>query len=104
MRANPKDPAAARANDGRLPAIFADAELDHVERMVQYMSRAQAAQLPHSPRGIDGEYWKKRLLKLESTYDLVATQRSRVARLLECLNGAGVQSAAAATSRNAFAF
>ncbi|MBN3855865.1 hypothetical protein G3N59_21020 [Paraburkholderia sp. Ac-20340] len=104
MRVNPKDSSCGPANGGRLPANLADAELDHVERMVQYMSRAQAAQLPHSPRGIDGEYWKKRLHKLESTYDLVATQRSRVARLLEILNGADVQSDAAATARNAFAF
>ncbi|HEV3426841.1 MAG TPA: hypothetical protein VG320_03070 [Paraburkholderia sp.] len=84
---------------GLLPAILADAELDHVERMVQYMSRAQAAR---SPRGIDGEYWKKRLRALEATYDLVATQRQRVARLFELLEGED-QPAGAAASRSAFA-
>ncbi|WP_321842845.1 hypothetical protein [Paraburkholderia bannensis] len=84
-----------------LPANLADAELDHVERMVQYMNRAQAA---HTPRGIDGEYWKKRLRVLEATYDLVATQRRRVARLFELLEGADqVQVSGATPARSAFA-
>ena len=65
-----------------LPASLADTELDHVERMVQYVTRAQDA---HSPRGIDADYWKKRLRVLEQTYDLVATQRQRVTRLFAML-------------------
>jgi ferritin len=65
-----------------LPASLADAELDHVERMVQYMCRAQGTA---ATRGIDGEYWKKRLRAVEQTYDLVTTQRQRVARLFELL-------------------
>ncbi|WP_322045561.1 hypothetical protein [Paraburkholderia sp. J67] len=82
-----------------LPAILADAELDHVERMVQYTSRAQAA---HMPRGIDGEYWKKRLRMLEATYDLVASQRSRVTRLFELLEAGAAQVSAATTAGNVF--
>jgi hypothetical protein len=97
MSAIPK-PVAPRTGN-LLPAILADAELDHVERMVQYMSRAQASR---TPRGIDGEYWKKRLRALEATYDLVATQRRRVARLFELLEGADQVSGSTA-SRSAFA-
>lgn len=81
-----------------LPAILADAELDHVERMVHYTSRVQAAR---PPRGIDGEYWKKRLRALEASYDLVATQRRRVARLFELLEGAD-QASGSTASRSAF--
>lgn len=97
MSAIPKPP--TQGTGGLLPAILADAELDHVERMVQYMSRMQAAR---SPRGIDGKYWKKRLRALEATYDLVATQRRRVARLFELLESAD-QVAGSAASRGAFA-
>lgn len=82
-----------------MPALLADAELDHVERMVQYMSRAQAGR---APRGIDGEYWKKRLRALEATHDLVATQRRRVASLFELLEGAG-QVCGSTAPRSAFA-
>jgi hypothetical protein len=82
-----------------LPALLADAELDHVERMVQYMNRAQAGR---TPRGIDGEYWKKRLRVLEATHDLVATQRRRVARLLELLERAD-QVCGSTAPRSAFA-
>ncbi|WP_043288737.1 hypothetical protein [Paraburkholderia oxyphila] len=72
-----------RPNAGSLlPASLADTELDHVERMVQYVTHVQGA---HSPRGIDADYWKKRLRVLEQTYDLVATQRQRVARLFAML-------------------
>lgn len=64
------------------PASLADTELDHVERMVQYVTRSQGAS---SPRGIDADYWKKRLRALEQTYDLVTAQRQRVAMLVEML-------------------
>ena len=65
-----------------LPASLADTELDHVERMVQYVTRAQGA---NSPRGIDADYWKKRLRALEQTYELVTTQRQRLAKLFDML-------------------
>ncbi|WP_322060437.1 hypothetical protein [Paraburkholderia sp. J63] len=76
-----------------MPASLADTELDHVERMVQYVTRAQGAS---SPRGIDDDYWKKRLRTLEQTYDLVTAQRHRVAKLFEMLErGKPVPAAAA---------
>lgn len=65
-----------------LPASLADTELAHVERMVHYVTRVQGAA---SPRGIDADYWKKRLRTLEATYDLVTTQRQRVATLFAML-------------------
>ncbi|CAB3797869.1 hypothetical protein LMG28688_04629 [Paraburkholderia caffeinitolerans] len=65
-----------------LPASLADTELDHIERMIQFVTRTQGA---GSPRGIDAGYWNKRLRALEQTYDLVATQRQRMARLFEML-------------------
>lgn len=76
-------PQPQRPNAGTLlPASLADTELDHIERMIQFVTRTQGA---GSPRGIDAGYWNKRLHALEQTHDLVATQRQRVARLFDML-------------------
>jgi hypothetical protein len=95
-----------RPNTGTLlPAMLADAELNHVERMVQYISRAHGGT---AARGIDREYLKKRLRALEQTYDLVTTQRQRVANLFELLerneHGAqgGLAMSGATASRGVF--
>lgn len=71
---------------GLLPARLADAQLDHVERMVQFLSFAAVA---NATRGIDREYCRKRLQTLEQTHDLVASQRLRIAKLLQLLERAG---------------
>ena len=39
--------------------------------------------------GIDNDYWKKRLCTLEQNYDLVVTQRRRIAKLLALLERNG---------------
>ncbi|WP_185496774.1 hypothetical protein [Paraburkholderia tropica] len=81
------EPAATSAkNAGLLPARLADAQLDHVERMVQFLSFATVA---NATRGIDREYCRKRLQTLEQTHDLVASQRSRIAKLLHLLERVG---------------
>jgi hypothetical protein len=67
---------------GLLPAHLADAQLDHVERMIQYCTRPDAGP---TFRGIDHEYWKKRLRTLTETYDLVTPQRQRVMRMFDLL-------------------
>jgi hypothetical protein len=66
---------------GRLPATLADTQLDHVERMVQYFTHRQDAAVS----GFDHAYWRKRLRAVAETYDLVASQRSRVISLLDRL-------------------
>ncbi|WP_109481809.1 hypothetical protein [Paraburkholderia sp. C35] len=63
-------------------ASVADVELDHLERMVQYVTRrTQNDDLSK----LDYEYWAKRLRKLAQTHDLVTTQRQRVIALLDLL-------------------
>lgn len=63
-------------------ATLADAELEHLERMVQYIVRR--TETDNTSR-LDYEYWTKRLLALAQTHDLVTTQRQRVIGLLDLL-------------------
>ncbi|SAK57781.1 hypothetical protein [Caballeronia ptereochthonis] len=65
-----------------LPASLADAQIDHFERIVRHITRADAGA---AYRGLDHEYSKKRLRKLVETHDLVAVQRRRVLLLLDLL-------------------
>ncbi|MGF6880319.1 hypothetical protein [Paraburkholderia sp. MM5477-R1] len=69
---------------GLLPASLADAQLDHFERIAQYVTRVNAE---NTFRGLDHEYWERRLGRLAETHDLVAVQRRRVFRLLDLLKG-----------------
>jgi hypothetical protein len=73
----------AQAVRGLLPARLADAQIDHMERMVQYWTRAHAGL---ASRGIDHDYWKKRLRALGENYDLVASQRQRLDAMLAMLD------------------
>ncbi|SIT47304.1 conserved hypothetical protein [Paraburkholderia piptadeniae] len=66
----------------RKSASLADAELDHLERMVQYVVRRTAED---DTSRLDYEYWGKRLRALPQTHDLVATQRQRIIGLLDLL-------------------
>ncbi|MEM5436549.1 hypothetical protein [Paraburkholderia diazotrophica] len=66
----------------RQSASQADAELDHLERMVQYIVRRTEAD---DTSRLDYEYWGKRLRALTQTHDLVATQRQRIIGLLDLL-------------------
>ena len=66
---------------GLLPAALADTQLDHVERMVQHYAHNGDAAV----KGFDYAYWRKRLRAVAETYDLVATQRSRIVGLLDKL-------------------
>ncbi len=88
---------AAQAS-GLLPARLADAQLDHVERMLQFLSSAAAGSATH---GIDPEYCRKRLQTLEQTHDLVVSQRLRIARLLQLLERASGAQANVLTSADA---
>jgi len=67
---------------GLRPASLADSELDHLERIVQYVTRSDKTS---DVCQLDHEYWEKRVRALGDTHDLVATQRRRVVRLLELL-------------------
>jgi len=63
-------------------ASLADVELDHLERMVQYVTRRTETD---DVSKLDFEYWDRRLRKLAQTHDLVTTQRQRVIALLDLL-------------------
>lgn len=67
---------------GRKSASLADAELDHLERMVQYVVRRMDGD---DTSRLDYEYWGKRLRNLTRTHDLVTTQRQRIIGLLDLL-------------------
>ena len=65
-----------------LPASLADRQLDHIERMVRSIVRANSARPVH---GMDQEYWESRLHALVNESYLVAVQQHRVQRLLQDL-------------------
>jgi hypothetical protein len=64
------------------PAGTADSKLDHLERMVNHVTRADAQGMASQ---LDHEYWEKRIRALMGTHDLIATQRHRVIKLLDRL-------------------
>jgi hypothetical protein len=67
---------------GLWTASQADIELDHLERMVQYVTRRDAG---NPPTGLDQGYWEQRLRALVQTHDLMVAQRRRVIMLLDLL-------------------
>ena len=80
MSGTNKQPTAGRG--GRRPASLVDSQLQHLENMVQYVSREDAG---GDTARLDHEYWEKRIRALEETHDLVTSQRRRVSRLLDLL-------------------
>ncbi|SAK69570.1 hypothetical protein AWB78_02696 [Caballeronia calidae] len=88
---------ATRATQAALkPARVADAQLDHLERMIRSLALSGDAKAFSC---LDRDYWKRRLAALGDESDLVSTQRARVLRLFELLAreraGAGSGKAAA---------
>jgi hypothetical protein len=75
----------AAQRGGRGPSSLADSQLDHLENMVDYVARESVAM---SMPGFDHRYWEKRIRSLEQTYELVASQHRRMARLRDKLTGA----------------
>jgi hypothetical protein len=67
------------------PARAADAKLDHLERMIRVFVN-QGACPP--PLRLDHAYWRDRVSLLAEECDLVVTQRARVIRLMDLLDGA----------------
>jgi hypothetical protein len=61
-----------------LPARLADRQLDHVERMLRSVARANPAGPVHD---MDLEYWESRIRALVKENTLVAVQQHRVQRL-----------------------
>lgn len=68
--------------EGLRSANLADIELDHLERMVQYVTSSDGLK---NKTQLDREYWERRLRSLAQTHDLVVTQRRRVLTLLDRL-------------------
>ena len=65
-----------------LPASLADRQLDHIERMVRSVVRAN----PDGPvHGMDHGYWEGRIHTLVNENNLLTVQQHRVQRLLQDL-------------------
>jgi hypothetical protein len=67
---------------GRRPSSLVDSQLEHLENMVQYLTRGGAVSVLVP---LDHEYWEKRIRVLEETHELIASQRKRVIKLLDQL-------------------
>ncbi|WP_206001851.1 hypothetical protein [Paraburkholderia aromaticivorans] len=66
----------------RRPASLVDSQLQHLENVVEYLTRGDASGGLYP---LDHEYWEKRIRALEETYELIASQRHRLTRLSERL-------------------
>ena len=75
---------AALVRRKRQPALFADAEIKHLEVAVKYV--AQHDDCRHIV-GLDMAYWRKRITMIDDTYDLVPSQMLRLKGLLRMLDG-----------------
>jgi exonuclease VII small subunit len=80
MSGTNKQPIAQRG--GRRPANLVDSQLEHLESMVQHLTRGDAVSVLVP---LDHEYWEKRIRVLEETHELIASQRQRVIKLLDQL-------------------
>ncbi|CAE6729307.1 hypothetical protein R70006_02040 [Paraburkholderia domus] len=80
MNGTNRQPTAQRG--GRHPSSLVDSQLEHLENMVQYVTRGDAVSVLVP---LDHEYWEKRIRALEETYELIASQRKRVIKLLDRL-------------------
>ncbi|MFM0605331.1 hypothetical protein PQR05_12470 [Paraburkholderia sediminicola] len=80
MNGTNKPPPAQRG--GRRPANLVDSQLEHLESMVQYVTRGDAVSVLVT---LDHEYWEKRVRALEETHELIASQRKRIIKLLDQL-------------------
>ncbi|SIT45399.1 conserved hypothetical protein [Paraburkholderia ribeironis] len=67
---------------GRHASSLADSQLEHLENMVEHLTRGGAADVLH---GLDHAYWEKRIRALEQTHELIVSQQRRIGRLLERL-------------------
>ena len=80
MSGTNRQPTAQRG--GLRPASLVDSQLEHLENMVQYVARGDAAGMLVP---LDHEYWEKRIRALDETHELLASQRKRVIKLLDLL-------------------
>ncbi|MFP3566291.1 hypothetical protein SB772_19040 [Paraburkholderia sp. SIMBA_030] len=80
MNGTNNQPGAGRG--GRRPASMVDSQLEHLEGMIQYLTRGDA---DSAGQRLHREYWEKRIRALEETHDLVAIQRRRIITLLDRL-------------------
>ena len=75
-----RQPSAQRG--ARQPASLVDSQLQHFESVVEYVTRKDASGGPYV---LYHEYWEKRIRALEGSYELLASHRQRVTKLLEKL-------------------
>jgi hypothetical protein len=64
------------------PSRLADTELDHLERVVRLVARADTYTPIH---GLDMAYWRRRVALIESSFELLPVQMSRMKALLASL-------------------
>jgi len=76
---NPTQLGAVASRAKACPSRLADAELDHLEKVVRLMARAD----PYTPiHGLDIAYWRRRVALIESSFELLPIQRSRMKALM----------------------
>ncbi len=73
---------AAVQRGARQPASLVDSQLQHLESVVVFMTREDASSASHA---LDQEYWEKRVRALEENYELLASQKQRMTKLLDRL-------------------
>ena len=78
MSGTNRQPTAQRG--ARRPASLVDSQLEHLESVVEYVTRADASDASYP---LDRAYWEKRIRALEETYELITSQRQRIRKLLE---------------------
>ncbi|WP_231585013.1 MULTISPECIES: hypothetical protein [Burkholderiaceae] len=64
---------------GLRPSSLVDSQLQHLENVVEFVTRGDASGAQHT---LDHEYWEKRIRALEETHELINSQRQRITKLL----------------------
>ncbi|WP_257030643.1 hypothetical protein [Paraburkholderia bryophila] len=64
---------------GLRPSSLVDSQLQHLESVVEFVTRGDASGAQHT---LDHEYWEKRIRALEETHELINSQRQRITKLL----------------------
>jgi hypothetical protein len=80
---NPRQLRAAVSRPKARPSRLADTELDHLEKIIWLMAQSD----PYTPtHGLDMAYWRRRVALIESSFELLPIQRSRMTALLALLD------------------
>ena len=83
---NPTQLGAMASRAKARPSRLADTELDHLEKVVRLMAWPDTYTPIH---GLDIAYWRRRVALIESLFELLPIQRSRITALHASLGWLG---------------